>query len=94
MLFDKPKKNMQQMEYNIRIRMDDAKKQGVMTENESEGKKTMEEEETKTFKEQSKEKASLKQVISAIIEGGKPIVGHFPNLDLGLIFQTFLKDLP
>ena len=65
-----------------------------MMENENEGKKKMEETETKPFKDESKEKASLKQVISAIIEDGKPIVGHFPNLDLGLIFQTFLRDLP
>lgn len=45
-------------------------------------------------KSECEEKASLKQVISAIIQGGKPLVGHFPNLDIGLIFQTFLKDLP
>ncbi len=33
-------------------------------------------------------------VIEAIIKGRKPIVGHFPNLDIGLIFHSFLCDIP
>lgn len=24
----------------------------------------------------------------------KPLIGHFPNLDLGLIYHNFLKNLP
>ena len=40
------------------------------------------------------EKESLEVVIEAIIKGKKPIVGHFPNLDIGLIYHTFLDELP
>lgn len=36
----------------------------------------------------------LSQVFSALIAARKPIVGHFPNLDIGLIYQTFIADLP
>lgn len=32
------------------------------------------------------EKRTLETVIAKIIECGKPIVGHFPNLDIGLIY--------
>ena len=39
-------------------------------------------------------KQSLEVVIEAIIKGKKPIVGHFPNLDIGLIFHTFIDELP
>lgn len=90
MLFDKPKKNMQPMEYNIRIRQGIDTKIELMEEKGNQEKK-IEEGETQI---ETKEKASIRQIISAIIEGGKPIIGHFPNLDLGLIFQTYLRDLP
>jgi hypothetical protein len=33
-------------------------------------------------------------VIEKIIACGKPIVGHFPNLDLGLIYHSFIAPLP
>ena len=46
------------------------------------------------MEENNGEGASLKEIFVTIIKEGKPLVGHFPNLDLGLIFQTFFKDLP
>ena len=37
---------------------------------------------------------SLESIIAKIIDTKKPIVGFFPNLDLGLIYQAFIDDLP
>lgn len=37
---------------------------------------------------------TLEVVIEKIIECGKPLVGHFPNLDLGLIYHSFIDALP
>lgn len=37
---------------------------------------------------------TLEVVIAKIIQCSKPIVGHFPNLDIGLIYQAFISDLP
>ena len=36
----------------------------------------------------------MSKIFAALINGRKPIVGHFPNLDIGLIYQSFLIDLP
>ena len=37
---------------------------------------------------------TLDVIIEKIIQRGKPLVGHFPNLDIGLIYQSFIGDLP
>ena len=37
---------------------------------------------------------TLEVVIAKIISCSKPIVGHFPNLDIGLMYQAFIGDLP
>lgn len=96
MLFDKPKKNMQPMEYNIRMRPKEDEKPEFLDEKTVEIAQETEikESEVMVAHGQGGEESSLREVFAAIIQGGKPIVGHFPNLDLGLIFQTFLKDLP
>ena len=44
--------------------------------------------------EKPHEKRMLDAVIDKIIKCNKPLVGHFPNLDLGLIYQAFIADLP
>lgn len=36
----------------------------------------------------------LSKVFQALIASKKPIVGHFPNLDIGLIYQAFIADIP
>ena len=40
------------------------------------------------------QKRGLEAVVAKIVECGKPIVGHFPNLDLGLIYHSFISELP
>ena len=37
---------------------------------------------------------TLEVILEKIIKCAKPIVGHFPNLDIGLIYQSFIDDLP
>ena len=39
-------------------------------------------------------KRTLQVVIEKIIECKKPIVGHFLNLDIGLIYHSFIDQLP
>jgi hypothetical protein len=36
----------------------------------------------------------ISKIFAALITGRKPLIGHFPNLDIGLIYQTFITDLP
>jgi len=40
------------------------------------------------------EEPQLTKIFASLISGKKPIIGHFPNLDIGLIYQTFIADLP
>ena len=37
---------------------------------------------------------TLQPILQAIINSKKPLVGHFPNLDIGLLYHNFLQDLP
>ena len=37
---------------------------------------------------------TLEVIVDKIIQCSKPIVGHFPNLDIGLIYQAFIDELP
>ncbi len=33
-------------------------------------------------------------IIKAIIDNKKPLIGHFPNLDIGLLYTHFIDTLP
>jgi hypothetical protein len=37
---------------------------------------------------------TLESVVEKIIQCGKTVVGHFPNLDIGLIYEAFIGELP
>lgn len=37
---------------------------------------------------------SIEALLKIISDRQIPIVGHFPNLDIGLIYHTYLEPLP
>lgn len=47
-----------------------------------------------SFQEKPHVNVGLQILIQKIIDCKKPIVGHFPNLDLGLIYHSFIAKLP
>lgn len=99
MSFDKPKKNMEKYEYSCRIY---PKHEDFF---EQESKEEMEKyvdccKKVEDISLNDKEpleihkNRTLEVIFAKIIECSKPIVGHFPNLDIGLIYQAFIGELP
>jgi hypothetical protein len=99
MTFDKGKSKMEKFEYicKINARHEDFFEKESMEEVEKYAEVCKKVEEI-TLEEKNApkvhERRSLEVVIGKIIECSKPIVGHFPNLDIGLIYQAFIGELP
>ena len=102
MQFDKGKKNMERYEYfckmyprdndffnqkgdeDVKAFVDICKK----TEEISFEDKMIDE------KEEKPKVRTLEVVMEKIIKCGKTVVGHFPNLDIGLMYDAFIGELP
>ena len=91
---DKPKKNMGRWEYEVKIYSPigiDAMEDVVF---EKQPEKQLAKEDINFLEKDEHGPPGLESIISCIIEHKKPIVGFFPNLDLGLIYQAFIDDMP
>ena len=44
--------------------------------------------------DEKQEVRTLEVIMERIIQCGKTVVGHFPNLDIGLMYDAFIGELP
>ena len=44
--------------------------------------------------DEKQEVRTLEVILDKIIQCGKTVVGHFPNLDIGLMYDAFIGELP